>query len=105
MAKAVKAQSAKKSKGTAVLIGTNTRNLWYGFATDTRGDAVKLKKARQVIYWSSDMKGAGGLAVTGPSKGCRIGPEVSEVEVRGVTAVAKVSARAINRFNKAPWGN
>ena len=71
---------AKKDVEIAVLIGTETRNLWFGYSTDTTGEHVTLRRARQVIYWSADMKGAGGLAATGPSSSCRIGPAVAEAQ-------------------------
>lgn len=104
---AAKKVAAKKSnpraKEVAVLIGTELRNLWFGYATDTTKDTVMLKRARQVIYWSASVKGAGGLAVTGPNAECRIGPAVDEVQVRRVTTVALVSSEAVKAFEAQPW--
>ena len=90
-------------KEIPVLIGTELRNLWFGYATDTTGADVTLKRARQVIYWSADVRGAGGLAVTGPSAGCRIGPAVPEVQARRVTTVALLTPAAVAAFEAAPW--
>lgn len=87
----------------AVIVGTELRNLWFGYAADTSGDTIVLTDARQIIYWSADVRGAGGLAVTGPSAGCRIGPAVPEVQVRRVTTVALPTPRAIAAFEEAPW--
>lgn len=96
-------QAVKKEKEVAVLIGTELRNLWFGYATDTSNDTVNLKRARQVIYWTASVRGAGGLAVTGPNAGCRIGPAVSDVQVRRVTTVAIVSPQAVTAFEAQPW--
>ncbi len=98
-------KAPKKSPEVAVLIGTERQNLWFGYVTDASGETVTIKRARQVIYWSADVRGAGGLAVTGPSKSCRIGPAVSEVEARKVTTVARVSEAAIAAFEAAPWAS
>ena len=91
------------TRQTAVLIGTELRNLWFGYADDYSGDTVTLRRARQVVYWSADVRGAGGLCVTGPSQKCRIGPAVDTVEVRRVTTVGLVSERAVEAFEAAPW--
>lgn len=87
----------------AVIVGTELRNLWFGYTTDTTQDTVVLKRARQVIYWSASVKGAGGLAVTGPDDACRIGPAVPEVQARRVTTVAIPTEAAIAAFERAPW--
>jgi hypothetical protein len=91
------------AKQTAVLVGTELSNLWFGYTADYSGDTITLREARQVIYWSADVRGAGGLCVTGPSANCRIGPAVSTVEVRRVTTVGLVSERAVAAFEAAPW--
>lgn len=93
------------SKEVPVIIGTELRNLWFGYATDTSGDTVTIKRARQIIYWSSDVRGAGGLAVTGPSKSCRVGPAVPEVQCRRVTTVALPTDAAVVAFEAAPWAS
>ena len=101
-------KTAKRKQATPkevpVLIGTETYNLWFGYATDTTGANVTLKRARQVIYWSADVKGAGGLAVTGPSATCRIGAAVPEVEARRVSTVMLLTPAAVAAFEAAPWG-
>lgn len=103
MAAEKKVTTKKASKEVAVLVGTELRNLWFGYATDTSKNTVILHRARQVIYWSTSVKGAGGLAVTGPTADCRIGPAVSEVQARRVTTVALVSPEAVQAFEAQPW--
>ena len=102
-AKKSTAKKVKKSKEVAVLVGTELRNLWFGYATDTSKDTVILRRARQVIYWSASVKGAGGLAVTGPDASCRIGPAVTEVQARRVTTVAILTPQAVTAFEAQPW--
>jgi len=99
-----KKKTRKASKEVAVLVGTELRNLWFGYATDTSKDTVILRRARQVIYWSASVKGAGGLAVMGPDQMCRIGPAVEKVLAHRVTTVAIVSEAAIAAFEAQPWG-
>ena len=55
----------------AVIVTTAHRGVFFGYATDTDGETIALKKARLCVYWSRDMKGFMGLAASGPSKDCR----------------------------------
>lgn len=64
--------SAKKSR--PVLVTTEYRGVFFGYATETDGETIKLDNARNCLYWSTDVMGFLGLAATGPTAGCRIGP-------------------------------
>lgn len=86
-----------------VLITTEYRGVFFGYAEDTSGDTVLLRDARNCIYWSADVKGFLGLAVTGPSKNCRIGPKVPLFEARKVTSVTEVTEEAVKQWEAAPW--
>lgn len=87
-----------------VLVTTEFRGVFFGYAGDTSGDVIKLSRARNCIYWSRDVKGFEGLAVTGPSDGCRVGP-AADIELRKITAVAEVTPAAVDRWEAAPWGS
>jgi hypothetical protein len=89
---------------TPVLVTTLHRGVFFGYTDDYSGDTITLQKGRMAIYWSMDVKGCFGLAATGPSKHCRVGPP-STIEVRNVTAVALVSDEAVNAWEQAPWAN
>lgn len=96
---------ASKPKERAVLVTTSLaagRGVFFGYATNTDGDTVKLRRGRNVVYWERAMRGVFGLAANGPSSGCRIGPSV-DIELRGVTSVTEVTAEAVVRFEAAPW--
>lgn len=94
---------AKKSSERAVVVTTEHRGVFFGYASDTSGDPITLKRARLCVYWSTDVKGFMGLASNGPTKSCRIGPAVEEIELRKITSVIAVSPEAVKLWESAPW--
>lgn len=100
--KPVKATKAKPQAERPVLVTTAHRGVFFGYATDTSGDTIKLRNARVCVYWSADVRGFMGLASNGPTSGCRIGPAAS-IEVRNVTSVCEVSESAKAAWEAAPW--
>jgi len=90
-------------KERAVLVTTKHRGVFFGHATNTAGDTITLKRCRNCIYWSADVKGFLGLATHGPTNGCRIGPAADIVELRDITSVSDVSAEAVKQWEKQPW--
>lgn len=92
-----------KSSERAVLVTTLHRGVFFGYATKTSGKHVTLKRARNVVYWSSDVKGFLGLAATGPTSSCRIGPAVPSFDARDVTSVTDVTPEAAKAFEAGPW--
>lgn len=93
----------KAPQERAVVVTTEHRGVFFGYATNTDGDAIELKRARLCLYWSNDVKGFMGLAATGPSSSCRIGPQ-ADITVRKITGVLEVTAEAAAKWEKAPWG-
>lgn len=93
---------AKTTGERAVMVTTAHRGVFFGYATETDGEIVKLKRARLCLYWSSDVKGFMGLAATGPTKSCRIGPP-ADIDLRSITAVAAVTPEAMAKWEAAPW--
>jgi hypothetical protein len=98
-------KTAKKpaNGGRPVLVTTAHRGVFFGYADDTDGDTIALKKARLCVYWSADVKGFMGLASSGPTAKCRIGPP-ADITLRAVTAVAEVTPAAVEAWERAPWG-
>lgn len=95
----------KQSTGTKerpVLITTQHRGVFFGWAADTSGSTVHLRGGRLCVSWSSDLRGFMGLAAIGPNSSCRIGPAV-DIDVRDVTSVSEVSPEAVAKWNMAPW--
>lgn len=93
---------AKETVGRPVLVTTAHRGVFFGYAQTTDGSTIKLKRARNCIYWSADVKGFLGLASYGPTETCRIGP-AADIELRDVTAIADVVPEAVERWETAPW--
>ena len=91
----------------AVLVTTDTtkRGVFFGYINpkDEAKESIKLAKARNAIFWSKDVKGVFGLAVTGPTDGCRVGPSVPSLLVHGVTSVSDCTPEAVAAWEKAPW--
>ena len=86
-----------------VVICTQYRGVFFGYATDTSGDTVSLKRARMCVYWEKALRGVLGLASDGPTSGCRIGKAVDAIELRGVTAVIEVTPEAVAKWEASPW--
>lgn len=91
-----------RKKERAVLVTTSHRGVFFGYALDTAGTTIKLRAARNCIYWSSDMRGFIGLASDGPSKSCKVGP-AADIELRDITSVVEVSPQAVAAWEGAPW--
>lgn len=93
---------AQDSLGRPVIVTTAHRGVFFGYAEDTDGDQIALKRARLCLYWSADVKGFMGLASDGPSKSCRIGP-AADITLRSITAVLEVTREAVTKWEAAPW--
>lgn len=83
-----------------VIVTTEYRGVFFGYAEDTSGDVISLKNMRNCIYWDSSIGGFMGLAKVGPDKKCRIGA-VCDGELRKVTAVLEVTLEAEAAWNSA----
>lgn len=90
------------TKERAVLVTTAHRGVFFGYATKTDGPTIKLRGARNCIYWSASVKGFLGLATTGPDKQCRIGPAAT-IEIRDITCVAECEPASVTAWESAPW--
>ncbi len=91
-----------KTKSRPVIVTTDHKGVFYGMATDTDGETIKLAGGRLCIYWSADMRGFMGLASTGPSASCKIGPP-ADITLRNITAVLEVAPEAVKAWEAAPW--
>ena len=85
-----------------VVVATAHRGVFFGYASNTDGEQIALKRSRLCIYWSADCKGFMGLAANGPSADCRIGP-AADITLRNITAVLEVTPEAVERWEAAPW--
>lgn len=88
-------------KKKAVLVTTEFRGVFFGYVKEDKKspDQITLTDVRNCIYWSSDVGGFLGLAANGPTSGCKIGVQVSELTVYKVTSIAPVSDEAAKKWN------
>jgi hypothetical protein len=85
-----------------VIVTTAHRGVFFGYADDTTGETITLRRARNCVYWSEDVKGFIGLAVNGPSASSRVGA-AADITLRDITAVVEVSSAAAEKWESAPW--
>jgi len=97
-----KKTTSTTTKPRAVLVTTEYRGVFFGYATDVGGPTITLTNARNCLYWSAGVKGFLGLAATGPDAQCRIGPR-ADITLRAITAVAEVTPAAVEAWERAPW--
>jgi hypothetical protein len=93
-------KSAKQER--PVLVTTAHRGVFFGYATETKGETITLTRARNCIYWSNDVKGFMGLAAKGPSSSCRVGPP-ADIELRAITSVVTVTPKAAAKWDAFQW--
>lgn len=89
-------------KERAVLVTTAHKGVFFGYAKETSGPTIALRRARLCVYWSSDLRGFMGLASHGPNSNCKIGPS-ADIELRDITSVTEVSEEAVKKWESAPW--
>ena len=91
--------AAKKNVERPVIVTTEHRGVFFGYATDTSGDTIKLKRARMAIYWNTK-RGLFELAEVGPNSGSKISAR-ADIEVRKITSVMEVATEAVAKWEAA----
>lgn len=91
-----------KQKERAVVVTTEHRGVFFGYASETSGETIKLRAARCCIYWPAENKGFMGLAADGPKSGARVGP-AADIELRKITSVIECSPEAVKAWEASPW--
>ena len=86
-------------KERPVIVTTEHRGVFFGYATDTTGDRFALKRARMAIYWGTT-RGLMQLAETGPTQTSKISAR-ADLEIRKVTAVFEVTPEAAKAWEAA----
>lgn len=91
------------TKKVPLLVTTAHKGVFFGYGIPSAAKSLRIEKARMVVYWSSDVKGVLGLAATGPSKSCRIGPAVPAITLSDVTSVSEATKEAAAKFEEGAW--
>ena len=82
-----------KSKERPVIVCTEFRGVFFGYAGDTTGETIKLSKARMAIYWGTT-RGVMELAEVGPNSKSKISARFNFIRKR----VEKPAARFCGLF-------
>jgi len=82
-----------------VIICTEHRGVFFGYASDTTGKDVILKRARMAIYWGTT-RGVMELAETGPTEKSKISSR-ADLDLRSVTCVMEVTPKAVAKWEEA----
>ncbi len=94
-------KSAKnKLNGRPVILCTEHRGVFFGYAKDTSGTEIALRSARMAIQFGTT-RGVMELAETGPTSRSKISAR-ADIEVRKVTAVFEVTPEAAKQWESAP---
>ena len=102
--KTIQKKTATKVKVVPVVVTTEHRGVFFGYAQPGVKETKTLKNARMCVYWSSNVKGILGLAYTGPQAGCKITPSIPSMEVNKVTSVMECTKEAAEAWEKNIWG-
>ncbi len=93
----------KNSKPIPLIVTTEHRGVFFGYGQVTTEKTVRLTEVQMCVYWSSDLKGILGLASTGPTKQCKIGPPAPAMTLQGITSIIEVSPEAEKQWKLQPW--
>jgi hypothetical protein len=86
-----------------MVVTTAHKGVFFGFGSRTTNKKIRLRRVQMCVYWSSDVKGVLGLAATGPTRGCKIGPPVPAMTLQDVTGIIEASEEASAAWAKQPW--
>lgn len=92
----------KSKPERAVVVTTQHRGVFFGYTIDTACTIVKLRAARNCLYWPAKNRGFMGLAAMGPVRGARVGP-AADIELRDITSVMACTDEAVKAWESAPW--
>lgn len=88
-----------------VVVTTSHDGVFYGELVE-QNDATKivqLKDAKNCLSWTADVRGFMGLACSGPSETCRVGPAVPTARLCDVTAILDVTGAARKAWDNSSW--
>lgn len=86
-----------------LLVTTEHKGVFAGYGVPTTNKVIRLEQAQMCVYWSSDVHGVIGLASTGPTSDCKIGPPAPAITLQGVTSVMECSKDAEAKWKEQPW--
>ena len=96
-------KKTNNAKPIPLVVTTAHKGVFFGYGTPTTQKTIRLTNARMCVYWSVDVKSVVGLAATGPSKTCRIGPAAPAMTLYDVTSAMECSPTAAEKWETSPW--
>ena len=91
--------AANKTTSRPVIVCTEHRGVFFGYATDTSGTEIKLERARMAVRFGTT-RGVMELAETGPTGSSKISAR-ADIDLRKVSAVFEVTPAAVEKWEKA----
>ncbi|MGX9958566.1 DUF6948 domain-containing protein [Xanthomonas euvesicatoria] len=92
--------TAKSKAPRPVIVTTEHRGVFFGYASATEGTEIKLENARMAIAFGTT-RGILELAETGPTSRSKISARAPAIDVRKVTAVIEVAPAAVEKWEGA----
>lgn len=93
----------KSKEGRKVVVTTQYRGIFFGEIIENNSPkSIKLKDAKNCLYWGSSLHGFIGLASSGPDKSCRIGPAMI-LELYDITSIVECTPEAIKKWEDGSW--
>jgi len=89
---------SKKPADRPVIVCTEHKGVFFGYADDTSGERISLRSARMAIYFGTT-RGVMQLAETGPTDNSKISAR-ADLEIRKVTAVMEVTPIAAKAWEE-----
>lgn len=89
----------EKTARRPVIITTEFRGVFFGYAEDTSGDSAHLTGARMAMIWGTT-RGINELAETGPTSKSEISAR-ADIDIRKITAVFEVTPEAAAAWEAA----
>jgi hypothetical protein len=86
-----------------LVVTTAHKGVFFGYGKPTENKTIRLEQAQMCVYWSSDIHGVVGLASSGPSDSCKIGPPAPAITLHDVTSVMEASKEAESAWKGQPW--
>lgn len=98
--------SKPTTPGRAVVVTTEYKGVFFGLVVDESKapNQITLSGVRNCVYWPESVRGFLGLAVSGPTKGSKVGPAAAVSTLYKLTGVFDCSPAAIQAWNEAAWG-
>ena len=92
-----------KEDSIPLLVTTAHKGVFFGYGNVTTDKIIRLEKAKVCVYWSAECKGVLGLATSGPTQSCKIGPAVPAITLQDVTSITEVTPGATANWEKEIW--